>query len=82
MVDRNMGSSDYSLRLAAYDPTNMDYPAAVSNVVHVYVELAKKNTIPRLVEPSDPFTHCYTLTEKDMLAHAYRYAEPGPQRKK
>ncbi|MCX6030091.1 MAG: hypothetical protein NT169_12450, partial [Chloroflexi bacterium] len=28
---------DFSLRLAAYDPANMDYPAAVSNVAYVRV---------------------------------------------
>jgi membrane peptidoglycan carboxypeptidase len=33
------GASDFSLRLAAYDPANLDYPVAVSNAIHLYVEL-------------------------------------------
>ncbi|OIO91040.1 MAG: hypothetical protein AUK03_12045 [Anaerolineae bacterium CG2_30_64_16] len=33
------GVDDYSLRLAAYDPANIDYPVAVSNVVYVRVAL-------------------------------------------
>jgi membrane peptidoglycan carboxypeptidase len=38
MVERH-GANDFTLRLAAYDPANVDYPVAVSNAVHVYVEL-------------------------------------------
>jgi penicillin-binding protein 1C len=32
------GVNDYSLRLAAYDPANLDYPVAVSSAAYVWVE--------------------------------------------
>jgi membrane peptidoglycan carboxypeptidase len=54
------GAIDYSLRLAAYDPANTDYPVAVSNAVHVYVELP---TGTPTVEPSVIPSPSITSTE-------------------
>jgi membrane peptidoglycan carboxypeptidase len=58
------GASDYSLRLAAYDPANMEYPVAVSNAIHVYVELASDT--PTL-EPTSTSGPTVTPTETPFL---------------
>ena len=36
--------TDFTLRLAAYDPANMDYPVAVSNVVYVVMAAVPTDT--------------------------------------
>ena len=36
--------TDFSLRLAAYDPANMDYPLAVSNIAYVVLAAAATET--------------------------------------
>ena len=36
--------TDFTLRLAAYDPANMDYPVAVSNVVYVVMAVVPTDT--------------------------------------
>ncbi len=56
------GSEDYSLRLAAYDPANMDYPMAVSNAVHLFVELPTPAATPT-VEPTATASPTVTPTE-------------------
>ena len=44
---------DFSLRLAAYDPANFDYPAAASNAVYVFVDLpASPTPIPVIPSPT------------------------------
>jgi membrane peptidoglycan carboxypeptidase len=54
------GANDYSLRLAAYDPANMDYPVATSDAVYVYVELPTETPT---VEPTGTPTPTVTPTE-------------------
>jgi membrane peptidoglycan carboxypeptidase len=54
------GVSDYSLRLAAYDPANTDYPVAVSNAVHVTIELP---TDTPTLEPTATASPTVTPTE-------------------
>jgi hypothetical protein len=49
--------SDFSLRLAAYDPANMDYPVAVSEMAYVILEAATATPTP-----SPTFTVEATLT--------------------
>ena len=44
---------DFSLRLAAYDPANMDYPVAVSNVVYVTMA-ATPTATPEPTETPSP----------------------------
>jgi membrane peptidoglycan carboxypeptidase len=53
-------ATDYSLRLAAYDPANADYPVAVSNAVHVHVDLP---TDTPTVEPTGTPSPTITPTE-------------------
>lgn len=55
------GAEDYSLRLAAYEPGNLDRPVAVSNSVHVYVE-APTEEVPTL-EPTTTPTPTIPATE-------------------
>jgi len=44
---------DFSLRLAAYDPANFDYPAAVSNAVYIFVDLpASPTPVPVIPSPT------------------------------
>jgi membrane peptidoglycan carboxypeptidase len=54
------GVNDFSLRLAAYDPSNMDYPVAVSNTSHVFVELPPDTPT---AEPTDTSSPTVTPTE-------------------
>ncbi len=49
--------NDFSLRLAAYDPANLDYPVAVSNVAYVVLEASTATPTP-----SPTFTVEATLT--------------------
>jgi len=44
--------TDFSLRLAAYDPANMDYPVAVSNVVYVVMAAVPTDTPAPTETPS------------------------------
>ncbi len=46
------GVTDFSLRLAAYDPANMDYPVAVSNVVYVVMAAVPTDTPSPTETPS------------------------------
>jgi len=64
------GESDYSLRLAAYDPANLDYPVAVSNAVHLYVELPTETPT---VEPTGTSSPTITPTETPLST-----ATPSP----
>jgi hypothetical protein len=59
MVARH-GATDYSLRLAVYDAANMEYPVAVSNAVHVYIDLP---TATPTLEPTGTPTSTVAPTE-------------------
>jgi membrane peptidoglycan carboxypeptidase len=65
------GVNDFSLRLAAYDPANMDYPVAVSNSVYVYVEAATP-------EPTESPTPEPTLLPTETPPDATPSPTPSP----
>jgi hypothetical protein len=48
------GAGDFTLRLAAYDPANMDYPVAVSGPVHVYVSAPAPTPEPSASPTPEP----------------------------
>jgi membrane peptidoglycan carboxypeptidase len=50
------GVSDFTLRLAAYDPANMDYPVAVSNAVYVILAASPTGTPAPTETPSPTST--------------------------
>jgi membrane peptidoglycan carboxypeptidase len=48
------GVNDYSLRLAAYNPANMDYPVAASGLSYVFVDSPTSTPLPSPTESSTP----------------------------
>jgi membrane peptidoglycan carboxypeptidase len=56
--------TDFTLRLAAYDPANMDYPVAVSNVVYVVMAAVPTDTPGPTETPSPTGTPELTPTSE------------------
>jgi membrane peptidoglycan carboxypeptidase len=56
--------TDFTLRLAAYDPANMDYPVAVSNVVYVIMVAIPTDTPAPTETPSPTGTPELTPTSE------------------
>ncbi len=82
------GSNDFSLRLAAYDPANMDAPVAVSNAVYVYVEAPTPEPTPGpTLEPTatptpveTPVVMTETPTPAARRPNSPRRRQPSPSR--
>jgi membrane peptidoglycan carboxypeptidase len=68
------GVTDFSLRLAAYDPANMAYPVAVSNVVYVVLAALPTDTPAPAESPTPPEVSVLTLTPEPALT-----ATPTPE---
>jgi membrane peptidoglycan carboxypeptidase len=75
------GVNDFSLRLAAYDPANMDHPLAVSNAVYVFVEASTPSPEPTetpTLEPSPITTPEVTETPPAPTETPTPSATPAP----
>jgi membrane peptidoglycan carboxypeptidase len=75
------GVNDFSLRLAAYDPANMDYPVAVSNAVYVNVEVSTPTPEPTMsptLEPPPTMTPLATEAPPAITETPMPSATPAP----
>ena len=69
---------DFSLRLAAYEPNNLDYPAAVSNVIYVTVDRPTPTVPPTAPPTATPTTTPTPAPTATPAATATRQASPTP----